>query len=111
MGPRRAACALLFVLALQGFVCAQQPQALSVTPLTRDGKVLVSFTLSDAFNGDVRTAIHSGTAISFIYEVELKRSSTLWLDRTMSTAVVNAAVRFDKLTRRYYVTRLLDGRT
>ena len=110
MGLRRAACALLVVVALPALAAAQQEQSLQVTPLTRDGKVLVSFMLNDAFNDDVRTAIHSGTAISFIYEVELKRASTMWLDRTMSTTVVTAAVRFDNLTRRYFVTRLIDGR-
>jgi len=110
MRAGRAACALLFVLALQVAVAAQAEQSLQVTPLTRDGKLLVSFLLTDAFNDDVRTAIHSGTAISFIYEVELKRNSTMWIDRTMSTSVVTASVRFDNLTRRYYVTRLIDGR-
>ncbi len=111
MAWRRAAWALLVVLVLPvALAAAQAEQTLLVTPLTRDGKVLVSFTLNDAFNDDVRSAIHSGTSISFIYEVELKRSSTLWLDRTMSTTVVTAAVRFDNLTRRYYVTRLIDGR-
>lgn len=110
MGVYRATCALVFVLIVQVAAGAQAEQSLQVTPLTRDGKVLVSFTLTDAFTDDVRAAIHSGTAISFIYEVELKRASTLWLDRTMSTTVVTAAVRFDNLTRRYYVTRLIDGR-
>jgi hypothetical protein len=105
---RRAVCALLVVAALSAPAsAAAQEQTLQVTPLTRDGKVLVSFMLTDAFNDDVRTAIHSGTPISFI---ELKRSSTMWLDRTMSTTVVTAAVRFDNLTRRYFVTRLIDGR-
>jgi uncharacterized protein DUF4390 len=109
MRTRRAFCALLLVAAaLQAVVAAQQ--TLQVTPLTRDGRVLVSFTLSEAFNDDVRAAIHSGMTISFIYEVELKRSSTLWLDRTMDTAVVTAAVRFDNLTRRYHFTRMLNGR-
>lgn len=110
MRARRAACALLFVLACQVALAAQAEQSLQVTPLTRNGKVLVTFMLNDAFNDDVRTAIHSGTAISFIYEVELRRSSTMWLDRTMDTSVVTASVRFDNLTRRYYVTRLIDGR-
>ena len=106
----RAACALLFVLTLPAVAAAQAEQSLQITPLTRDGRVLVTFMLSDAFNDDVRTAIHSGTPISFIYEVELKRASTMWLDRTMDTSVVTASVRFDNLTRRYFVTRLIDGR-
>ena len=47
---------------------------------------------------------------SFVYDVELKRGSTMWLDRTMAYATVTAAVRYDNLTRRYHVTRTLDGR-
>jgi hypothetical protein len=108
MRARPGLAALAFVVALQAGVAAQQ--SLKITPLIRDGRVLVSFTLTDAFNTDMTSAIHSGTAISFIYEVELKRAATLWLDRTMDTAVVTAAVRFDNLTRRYHFTRMLNGR-
>ena len=81
-----------------------------VTPLARDGRVLVSFRFTDSFGEDLRTAIHSGLPITFIYEVELKRASSLWLDRTIASATVMATVRYDNLTRRYYVTRKEDGR-
>ena len=43
-------------------------QSMQVTPLARDGRVLVSFRLSDAFNEDVRAAIHSGLTITFVYD-------------------------------------------
>jgi hypothetical protein len=85
-------------------------QNMQVTPLARDGRVLVSFKLSDAFNEDIRTAIHSGLTITFVYDVQLRRGSTLWLDRTIAEATVIATVRYDNLTRRYYVTRREDGR-
>ena len=85
-------------------------QSMQVTPLARDGRVLVSFRLSDAFNEDARAAIHSGLTITFVYDVELKRASTMWLDRTIAEATVMATVRYDNLTRRYYVTRREDGR-
>ena len=84
--------------------------AVKVTPLARDGRVLVSFKLTDSFGEDLRTAIHSGLPITFIYEIELKRSSSLWLDRTIASATIMATVRYDNLTRRYYVTRKGDGR-
>src|SRR3972149_6366305 len=85
-------------------------QSLQVAPLSREGRVLVSFRLDNAFNEDIRTAIHSGLTISFIYDVELKRGSSLWFDRTIASEKVTAAVRYDNLARRYQVTRTQDGR-
>ena len=57
-------CAFL-LLAVQTFVHAVQ--AIQVTPLVRDGRVYVSFRLSDAFdNEDIRAAVHSGLTITFV---------------------------------------------
>ena len=103
----RAAMALLVVL-LQAAVCVAQ--SIQVTPLTRDDRVLVSFRLSDVFTEEVREAIHSGLTITFVYDVQLKRSATLWLDRTISASTVIATVKYDNLTRKYLVTRKADGR-
>ena len=100
----RARCAWLF----GGVVRAEQN--MQVTPLARDGRLLVTFRLSDAFNEDIRTAIHSGLTITFVYDIELRRGTSLWLDRTIAEATVMATVRYDNLTRRYYVTRREDGR-
>ena len=87
-----------------------QAQTIQVTPLTRDDRVLVTFRLTDAFTEEVRAAIHSGLTITFIYDVELKRGAALWIDRTMASSTVTAAVRYDTLARRYHVTRRWDGR-
>lgn len=85
-------------------------QTLQVAPLPRDGQVLVSFELRQALTDDVRTTIRSGMAVSFIYKVDLRRSSAIWFDRTLASAVVKATVRYDNLTRRYLLTRTVDGR-
>jgi hypothetical protein len=98
------------VLALLLWYGSAGAQTIQVTPLTRDDRVLVTFHLTDAFNDDVRAAIHSGMVITFIYDVELKRGASLWIDRTMSSSTVSASVRYDNLTRRYHVTRRWDGR-
>jgi hypothetical protein len=82
---------------------------LHVTPIERDGQVLVSFDLTDGFTSDVRDAIHSGLATSFSYDVELRRGATL-LDRTVAAVSITATVHFDNLTRRYQMSRSLDGR-
>ena len=85
-------------------------QTLQVAPLPRDGQVLVSFQLGEAVTEDITAAIHSGLTISFVYKVDLRRSSGIWFDRTIASAVVTATVRYDNLTRRYHITRMLDGR-
>jgi hypothetical protein len=108
MMRRGVAAVLLCVGALT--VSPAAAQTLQVTPLPRDGQVLVSFKLSDAFTEEVLAAIHSGMTISFVYDVDLKRASAVWVDRTIASASVTAAVRYDNLTRRYQLTRMLDGR-
>ena len=100
-----AALALTF-----GIAAPAAAQAIQVTPLTRDDRVLITFRLTDAFNDDVRAAIHSGMVITFIYDVELRRGAALWVDRTMASSTVTASVRYDNLSRRYHVTRRWDGR-
>jgi hypothetical protein len=96
-----------------GFVLlasASIAQTIQVTPLTRDDRVLVSFKLSDVFTDDIRTAIHSGVTITFVYDVQLRRGATLWLDRTIESSSVTATVKYDPVTRKYLVTRKADGR-
>ncbi len=86
-------------------------QTIKITPLAREGHVLVSFRLADALNDQVRAAIESGMNITFMYEVELRRSTALWVDRTMDEAVVSVSVRYDTLTRQYSVREMHDGGT
>jgi len=99
---------LVLMLVAVGRVSAADPD-ISVTPIARDGQVLVSFDLSDGFTADVRDAIQSGLPTTFSYEVELRRGAVLF-DRTMASVSITATVRFDNLTRRYQMSRSLDGR-
>lgn len=85
-------------------------QSIDVTPLARDGELLVSFEVRDAFTSDVEAAIQSGLPTSFTYDVDLRRGSATWVDRTIATARVVVTVRFDNLTRRYQVSLVQDGR-
>lgn len=85
-------------------------QTLQVAPLPREGQVLVSFKLAQELTDDIRAAIHSGMVVSFVYKVDLRRSSTVWFDRTISSAEVRATVKYDNLTRRYSMVRYIDGR-
>jgi len=110
----RAPILLLAALLLTGFAgpafAGQAAQSLQVVPLPRDGEVLVSFKLDEALTDDIKAAIQSGLTVRFIYKVELRRSSAVWVDRTIKAAVVGASVKYDNLTRRYSVTRTVDGR-
>jgi hypothetical protein len=85
-------------------------QTLQVAPLPRDGEVLVSFKLEEPLTDDIRAAIQSGLTVKFSYKVELFRSSAAWFDRRISAALVTASVKYDTLTRRYHVSRAVDGR-
>ncbi len=110
---RRVVLSLLLSAALS----AQRPenaqglQTLEVVPLPRDGEVLVSFKLNETLTDEVRTAIQSGLTIKFVYKVDLRRSSAVWVDRTIASASVSATLRYDTLTREYHVARSIDGRT
>ena len=110
MNALQLRCPALVLAIVLGWSAAAAAQTIQVTPLTRDDRVLVTFRLSDAFTEEVRSAVHSGLTITFIYDVELKRGASLWLDRTIASSTVSAGVRFDNLTRRYHVTRRWDGR-
>ena len=106
--PRLRALVVACVVVAPGAVGAQTPD-LSVTPIAREGQVLVSFDLTDAFSPDVRDAIQSGLPTTFSYDLELRRGTSLF-DRTVASVTVEASVRFDNLTRRYQMSRAIDGR-
>jgi Domain of unknown function (DUF4390) len=98
------------VFVLTGICAAQTVQ---VTPLAKDGRLFVTMRMTDVpdvFTDEVRAALHSGLRITFVYNIELKRSTALWMDRTLATATVTASVEYDILTRRYRAARREDGR-
>jgi hypothetical protein len=105
-GVSRILTALLVVAAVA--VCSAQ--TVQVTPLAKDGRILVTLRMNDVFTEDVRAAMHSGLRITFVYDIELKRSTALWVDRTLATASVTASVEYDILKQRYLATRREDGR-
>jgi hypothetical protein len=100
---------LAAALFLGAAVYAQAPR-IAVTPIARDGQVLVSFRLDVGLSPEVRDAIHSGLATTFAYDVELRRAAPVWFDRTMASVSVRATVRFDNLTRRYQLSRTIGNR-
>jgi hypothetical protein len=100
---------VVFALLL-GLTTVHAAQGLRLVPLVRDGNVLISFQMPDAFTDDVRAAIRSGLKTTFTYTVDLRTSVAVWLDRTLASAVVSTSVQYDNLTRRHTIVRTLDGR-
>jgi hypothetical protein len=89
---------------------AEEPQV-SLTPIARDGQVVVSFDLGAGLSSDLRDAIHSGLATTLSYDVDLRRATTPWFDRTIASVTVTTSVRFDNLTRQYQLSRTVAGKT
>ena len=80
-----------------------------VTPLVREGELLVSFSAPDAVTDELREAIKSGLVVTFTYGVELRQRAFLWFDRTLAETEMGASVRYDNLSRTYHVSRMADG--
>ena len=106
-----ALCVCAFLALGAARASAQTSEGLRVIPLVRDEQVLVSFTLADGFTDEVRAAIQSGLKTTFTYAAELRLDVPGWVDRTMGTATATSSVEFDNLTRRYTLTRTIDGKT
>ncbi len=105
-----AAVAIRLVPSARAAAPAGDPTVVNVTPIARDGQVLVSFELAGGLTPDVEEAIQSGLPTSFSYDIELRRGSPGWFDRTIAAIALTATVRFDNLTRRYQMSRTIDGR-
>jgi Domain of unknown function (DUF4390) len=102
---------LILILAFASVAAlhAQTGNALRIVPLVRDDHVLVSFDLQDGFTDEVRAAIKSGLKTTFTYNIDLRLDVPGWVDRTIGTSTIGASVEYDNLTRRYSVTRVIDG--
>jgi len=107
---RLAAGVLALVALAAGAAGAQTSEGLRVVPLVKDDQVQVSFTLNDGFTDEVRAAIQSGLKTTFTYAADLKLDVPGWVDRTMATATATSSVEYDNLTRRYALTRTIDGK-
>lgn len=104
----RVRVSILFVLA--SIVALAAAEDIRVTPLTREGRVLVSFEMPAGFSDEMRAAVHSGLPTTFTYDVELRRGVSFWFDRTITSAIVAAGVQYDNLTRQHKLSRAIDGR-
>lgn len=85
------------------------PDSIRVVSLVKDERVFVSFTMESGFTDDLRAAIRSGLTTAISYDVDLRQGVAVWFDKTLESVTVNAIVQYDNLTRRYRLTRTVDG--
>jgi hypothetical protein len=102
--------ALLLLVTGGANIGAAEDQAIQVVPLPRDGFVFVTFVVNGAVDSEIEQTIQSGLPTTFAYDVELRRTSALWFDRSIGSVEVAATVRYDNLTRRYQISLQQDGR-
>ncbi len=104
---RAALCCALLLGSGSATVQAEDSR---LTPLVRDGELLVSFVLEGGYTDGVREVIKSGLRTSFVYTVELRMVVPGWIDRTIATATVSNSTEYDNLKRRHTLQRTIDGR-
>jgi hypothetical protein len=94
---------------LAAAVITRAAEAVRITPILSEQKVLVSFELTDAYNDAIRQSIGSGLRTTFSFDVALRVMA--WVDRTIATVVVSTSDQYDNLTRQHKLTKTVDGRT
>lgn len=101
----------LLAFVLCAFVAGSgDERAVEVSAVARDGRVYVSSTASDVLMRDLEQPIQAGLATTITYETDLREAVGVWFDRTLASATVAASVQYDTLTRRYQLSRSVDGR-
>lgn len=104
---RLALLALGIIVAGQSLAMGAGLTGLSL--LIKNGKVFVTFRMTDAFNEDIGRSIESGLPVSFRYEVQLKKVRTIWFNQKVHTRRITNTVTYDNLTERYTLSRAIDG--
>lgn len=105
----RAAALAMTVWLVAGAAPVRAGEVRGLTPLQRDGRIYVSFEFIAAFTPEIEAAVRSGLPTSFAYRIEIRRGSAIWFDRTIEQSTLVTTVRYDNLTRRYRLSRAIDG--
>jgi hypothetical protein len=107
---RRRSWFVVAVALILAAVSARADESLRIVPIVSSDTVLISLELSDAYSDEIRQAISSGLRTTFTYDIELRMVVPGWVDRTIATTAVTTTDRYDNLTRRHALSRLIDGR-
>ncbi|MGH9320386.1 MAG: DUF4390 domain-containing protein [Vicinamibacteria bacterium] len=106
---KAAAAALVCAILVPNRGGAEAAKIDELVPLVRSDGIFVSFRVSDVFNEDIERAIQTGLEVEFRYNVELKRPRGIWFDARVARREIAASVTYDNLTKRYKLTREIDG--
>ena len=99
-----------FIVALSLAISAGDgPGPIRVTPVVTNGHVVVSFTAPEAIGSGAGPVVESGLVLTLAFQVELRKPSRAWFDRSLATLSVASTVKFDNLTGVYHVSRLREG--
>lgn len=96
-------------LALTPAATASGAEIVDLVPVIRGDGILVGFRVVEAFDDDIVEAIETGLEVSFRYNVELRRVRRAWFDEKTSSRRIETTVAYDNLTKRYSLTREIDG--
>lgn len=102
---RRSLAAWMLVAVMLASACLVA-SAVRITPVLAEDKVMATFAAPSVFTSEVREAVQSGLAVTFTFTAELRRTTTLWFDKTIASADVSSTVKFDMLTGIYQVSKL-----
>lgn len=97
------------ILSAVAVPATEAAEIVDLVSLVRVGHVHVSFRVEDAFDEEIERAIETGLEVSFRYNVQLKRVRGLWFDALIAERRVRTMVSYDNLTKRYSLTREIDG--
>ncbi len=106
---RRSLLAVLAAVA-GATALAASDAGVRVTPVVSDGRVLATFAAPSAWTPDARELVRGGLALTFLFDVELRRPSTLFFDATLARTRVTSEARYDTLTKSFRVSKTRDGR-
>ena len=90
--------------------CTLLASPVRITPVLSDDTVMATFAAPEVFSDAAHEAVQSGMVVTFSFTAELRRTVTLWFDRTLSEVNVASTVKFDTLTGAYQVSKLRDGK-
>jgi Domain of unknown function (DUF4390) len=109
--PGRLEIALSIALLLAGSAKgARAAEIADLQPVVRSNAVFVGFHVTGAFDEDIEHAITTGLEVTFRYNVELKRTRAIWFDSRVGKSEIRTTVAYDNLTKRYKLTREVDGK-
>jgi hypothetical protein len=83
--------------------------AVKVTPVVSEGRVLATFAAPAAWTDDARELVRGGLELKFSFDVELRRPAML-LDATLARVRMVSSVKSDTLTGAFQVSKSRDGR-